>query len=225
MTRPPGDRPWLIALRWQQFEGEVRTNGLRIFAIGTFYLIHLGRYFGSQGKLPGGELLQLGEAGEVDRRFHLLVTLLALAWVLVAATVHMSLRARYFPEWLPLASTAADLLLLTSVLCISNGPSSPMVVGYFLVMALASLRLDLRSVRLATIGSVVGYICLLGCAKWPASFGLSEEGQRSVPRYEQLVMIAALALTGIVLGQVVRRIWRLAEEYAERAAGSNGKKQ
>ncbi len=212
----PDQQTWHIVQRWQQYEGEARANLLRIAAIGTFYLIHLWNYFSSQGKLPDWGFLQLAKAGEIDRRFHVMVTLLALAWLAAAAAVHLSLRARVFPIWLPITSITVDLLFLSGILCISSGPRSPLVVGYFLIVALAALRFSLPLVRVATIGGMFGYLGVLGCAKWPAVFGLATEVDRSVPRFHQLVFLVGLGLTGIVLGQVIRRMRRLAEDYAQR---------
>jgi hypothetical protein len=218
MPAPPShdDGPWYIAQRWQQYEGEARANLLRIAAVGTFYLIHLWNYFSSLGKLPDLGFLQLAEAGEIDKRFHVMVTLLALAWIALAAVVHLSLQARVFPSWLPTVSTMVDILFLSGILCISSGPRSPLVVGYFLIIALSALRFSLPLVRVATVGVVVGYLGLLGCAKWPATFGLATDLDLTVPRFHQLVVIIGLALTGIVVGQVVRRVRRLAEDYAKR---------
>ena len=225
MPVPPHttDRPWYIVQRWQQYEGEARANLLRIAAIGTFYLIHLWNYFSSQGRLPNWGFLQLAEAGEVDQRFHVMVTLLALAWIALAAAVHISLRARVFPTWLPSVSTLVDVLFLTGVLCIASGPRSPLIVGYFLIIAMASLRFSLPLVRIATVGAMFGYVALLGCAKWPATFGLASDFDHSVPRFHQLVVLAGLGLTGIVVGQVIRRVRLLAEDYAERSGiGAKG---
>ena len=166
--------------------------------------------------------MQLAPEGEITKRFHLLVTLLALAWILIAAAVHISLRAKIFPWWLSTASTLGDVLFLSSILCISSGPQSPLVVGYFLVIALAALRFDLRLVQATTIAAIVGYVCVLGCAKWPATFGREEAIDYTVPRYQQIVVIAALGLTGIIVGQVVRRVRKLASEYAERITATRG---
>lgn len=211
---------WHITQRWQQYEGEARANLLRIIAIGTFYVIHLWNYFSSLGRLPDWGFLQLAEAGEIDRRFHVMVTLLALAWIAMAAAIHLSLRARVFPGWLPAASTVADVLFLTGVLCISSGPRSPLVVGYFLVIALSALRFSLPLVRIATVSALFGYVGVLGSAKWPTAFGLASEVDFTVPRFHQLVVLAGLALTGIVVGQVIRRVRRLAEDYAQRLEAS-----
>lgn len=209
---PSTDHCWYVTQRWQQYEGEARANLLRIIAVGTFYLIHLWNYFSSQGKLPDWGFLQLAAEGEVERRFHLMATSLALAWILLAAVVHLSLQDRVFPKWLPSVSSLCDVLFLTSILFISRGPQSPLIVGYFLVIALAALRFDLQLVRITTAAAMVGYLAVLGYAKWPATFGRDVKLSVTVPRYEQLVVLAALALTGIIIGQVVRRMRNLLRE-------------
>jgi hypothetical protein len=210
------DRAWHIVERWQQYEGEARANLLRVTAIGVFYLLHLWNYLGSQGKLPNWGFLELDKVGAVDRRFHVLATLLALAWAMAAAAVHLCLRSHYFPRWISAASTAVDLAMLTSVLCISSGPQSPLLTGYLLIIVLSGLRFSLPLVRMATIGAAIGYVCVLGAAKWPARFGRDEAIDLRVPRYEQLVTLAAIVLCGVFVGQIVRQARRAAEEYAER---------
>ncbi len=222
MSRTEQNQPWHITQRWQQYEGEARANLLRIIAIGTFYLIHLWTYFSSQGKLPEWGFLQLAGDAEIDRRFHVMVTLLALAWTMTAFAVHFALRQRYFPRWLSVASTLCDAVFLTSVLSISSGPRSPMVVGYFLIIILAALRLSLPLVRLATVASAIGYIVIQGVAKWPETFGHATGVNLQVPRYHQLVVLVAIALSGILVGQIVRRTRRMAEDYAQRLSRQDG---
>jgi len=214
------DWPWFVTQRWQQYEGEVRANLLRIAALGTFYLLHLWNYYSSRGWLPDVGFLQMAGEGEVAERFHLLVTLVTLAWVMLAAAVHMALRSRVFPGWLPTASTVGDLVFLTSLLCIASGPRSPLIVAYFLIIALAALRFSLPLVRVATVGAALGYLVLLACAKWPERFGFDPEVDRQVPRFEQVIFLAAVALSGIFIGQVIRRVRHMAEEYADRLESS-----
>ena len=182
---------WYITQRWQQYEGEFRANLLRIIAIGIFYLIHFWNYLSSQGKLPDWGLLQLAAAGDVDRRFHVMVTFLALAWIMLAAGVHLALWDQVFPKWMPTVTTLCDVLFLSSVLCISNGPRSPLVVGYFLILAMAALRFSLPLIRLTSLATIAGYLCVLGCAKWPTAFGRSADVDLTVPRFHQLVMSLA----------------------------------
>jgi hypothetical protein len=215
----PDDRAWYIAERWQQFDGELRANALRLSAIGAFYVLHLWNYASSQGKLPAWGVLQLSDAGPVDRRFHLLVSMLALSWASAAAVVYLCLRNRIFPRWISLAATAVDLVMLTSVLCISNGPKSPLVAGYFLVIALAGLRFNLPLVRATTVGAALGYLVVLGAARWPATFGLTPKLDLHVLRYHQLATLVALVMCGVFVGQIVRRTRLLAVEYAARLDG------
>jgi hypothetical protein len=198
-------RPWFIALRWQQYEGEARANLLRLLAIGGFYSIELANYHG----LRLGPL-DLPQVDGVDRPYHLAVTAIAVLAVLVAVAVHLCLRQRFFPAALKYLSTAADLILLTAVLNISDGARSPLVVGYFLVIAVAGLRFDLPLVWFATLGAMAGYLWLSGYAKWYGDPSLR------VPRYYQAIFLLSLALAGGVLGQVLRRVQALASDYAAR---------
>jgi hypothetical protein len=164
--------------------------------------------------------LELDKAGAVDRRFHLLATFLALAWAAAAAAVHVSLRHQVFPRWISAVSTAIDLVMLTCVLSISNGPQSPLVVGYLLIIVLSALRFSLPLVRWATVGAAVGYVSVLGVAKWPERFGRHPALDIRVPRYEELVMLAAIALCGVFVGQIVRRTRRLAEDFRDRSSST-----
>lgn len=205
LSSPPADRHWHIVCRWQEYEGEARANLLRIAAIGCFYAVELLDYHGL--KIGSFEFPPI-----VDQKFHELVTGLALAWALTGLVVLLLQKNRIFPAALKYGTTAADLFFLTWVLVLADGPSSPLVVGYFLVIVLAALRFSLWLVRFAAAGAVTGYLFVLGQGKWYA------QPPRTVPRHQQLIMVIALVLTGIILGQIVRRAARMAEDYAARIA-------
>src|SRR5262245_42221733 len=132
------DRSWFIAQRWQAYDAEIRANLLRIIAIGTFYIVHLWSYFSSQGRLPQFGFLQIADAGEISKHFHVVVTLLAAAWAMLALGILLSLQQRIFPRWLPYFSTGCDVVILTSIICVADGPRSALVVGYFLILVLAT---------------------------------------------------------------------------------------
>ena len=208
------ERSWYITGRWQEFEGEARVNLLRVVAIATYYAVELLNYHG----------LRLGSwepwpGGGVDRPFHEAVTALAVAWVALSAGVAVCLRQRVFPAFLKYLATGADLIFLTGVLVLADGPRSPLVVGYFLVIAMAALRFSLPLVWFSTVGAVLGYLFLLGQARYFA-------GTRdlTVPRHHQLIVLLALVFNGVIVGQVVRRVRLLAADYARRlgAAGGHG---
>jgi hypothetical protein len=195
----PDDRQWFIVGRWQEYEGEGRANLLRIAGVGVFYGIELLNY----------------STGAVGRPFHQAVTALALAWAMVGLGVLFCLGQHIFPASLKFFSTAADVALLTTILMLADGPKSPLVVAYFLLIVLATLRFNLRLIWFASIGSMLGYLVLLGYARWFTARNLR------VPPYHQAIFLLALALTGIVLGQVIRRVRRMAVEYAARVAAGN----
>ncbi len=202
---------WFIVGRWQEYGGETRANGIRLAAIGAFYAIELLNYYGvRQGafEIPAA----------VGLRFHQTVTGVAGAWTLIAVGVAIALRRGFFPPSLKYMVTGCDIAVLTGILLVADGPRSPLIVAYFLVIAVAALRFQLRLVWFATLGSMVGYLVLLGYARWFAGREESLFGPRdvSVPRYQQLIFLLALALLGVVLGQIIRRVPALAEDYARR---------
>ena len=214
------ERNWFIAQRWQAYEAEGRANLLRIIAIGAFYSIHLWSYFSARGRLPNFGFLQVAEEGAISQRFHVSVTLLAVAWAMLALGILLALQQRIFPRWLPYFSTGCDIVLLTSIICLGSVARSPLVAGYFLILVLATLRLSLPLIWFATGGCALAYLSVLGCAKWPSTFGIDTIVPASVeirlPRYHQVIVMLAIILAGVMLGQIVRRVRRLAEEYALR---------
>ena len=205
------DREWFILGRWQEFEGEGRANLLRVIGIAAFYAVGLANYYG----LDLG-VIEFARVPSVTRPFHLAVTFLTLAWAMLALSVLLCRKQRIFPSWLKYISTGGDIVLLTSILTLADGPRSPLVVSYFLVIVLAALRFNLPLIWFASAGVVGGYLWLLGFARW----GKMPEGwptvDTTVPRYWQAIFILALMLTGVVLGQVIRRVRGLAEDYARR---------
>lgn len=199
------DRQWFIAGRWQEYAGEARANLLRIAAIGSFYAIELANYHGV-------DLGPLQVPAIVDQKFHTVVTALAIAWTMVALGTQLCLKLHVFPSALKYVTTGCDVLLLTTILMVADGPRSPLVVAYFLIIVLAALRFQLALVWCATVGSLAGYLFLTGYARWYAG----PDRELSVPRSQQLIMLVALALSGIILGQVIRRARALAEDFARR---------
>jgi hypothetical protein len=206
---PGADRHWFIVGRWQEYEGEARANLLRVLGIVLFYLVELVNYHGLH-------LGPLEMPAVVDRRFHLAVTALAVAWTMVALGVFLCRRQHVFPASLKYLSTGCDVVFLTAILTAADGPRSPLVVSYFLVIALAALRFSLPLIWFATAAAAGGYLFLLAYASW-----FTDRDIR-VPRYSQAILLLALVLTGVVLGQIIRRVRWLADEYARRLQGTQG---
>jgi hypothetical protein len=207
---PAADRQWFIIGRWQEYEGEGRANLLRIIAIVLFYLVEVINYHGLH-------LGPLEMPAVSDQRFHVVVTALALAWVLAALSVALCRRLQVFPAGLKYLSTSCDVVFLTAILVAGDGPRSPLVVGYFLILAVAALRFSLPLIQFATVIAAAGYLFLLGYARWFTSRDLR------VPRYHQIMVLLALVLTGVIMGQIIRRVRWLATEYARRVQAREGR--
>ncbi len=199
-------RQWFIVGRWQEYEGESRTNLLRIIAVGAFYIIELLRFY----------VFQKGTAEQLP--FHRHATMVAVAWTMVGLAVLLCLRMRIFPAALKYASTACDVLLLTALAALAGGPFSALVHVYFLVIVLAALRFSLGLVWFATIAGMAGYWALVGLEDSKTSRWF--DANHVVPPTTQLVTLLSLAMTGVVLGQVVRRVKGMAEDYARRMAAA-----
>jgi hypothetical protein len=202
------EHDWFIVGRWEEFEGEGRANLLRVIGVAAFYSVELANYYGV-------ELGFLNLPRVVERPFHLAVTFLTLAWAMLCLSILLCRKQRIFPRWLKYLSTGGDVVLLTSILTLADGPKSPLVVAYFLIVASSALRFSLPLVWFATGACVAGYVYLLGFARWGELPGWPKPDM-SVPRYYQIIFVLALVLTGVVIGQVIRRARRLAEHYAQR---------
>jgi hypothetical protein len=203
------NRQWFVIERWQEYAGEARANLLRIAGIAAFYVVELINFYG----------LRLGPIDlptTVDVHFHQKVTALAVAWTMVALATLVCLRLRYFPTWLKYATTLSDVALLTTILLVADGARSPLVVGYFLLIVLATLRFQLSLIWCATVASMVGYLWVAWFPFLGAGLVPMPDFRDPVPGYYQLIMLLALAFTGIVLGQVIRRVRALAEDFSRR---------
>jgi hypothetical protein len=205
MEGPEVERDWFIVSRWQEYEAERRANLLRVLAIAAFYLVHMANYYRWFG---------LPEMPAADRRFHQLMTALAAAWIAVALAIRVALDRQFFPVAMKYVTTLADVVLLTLVIGTADGPRSPLVVGYFLILMVAALRFSLSLVWCGTAAVVVGYVGLLADAKWFAA------ADKTVPAHTALIVLVAMAFGGVTLGAVVRRVRRMAFEFAARTSSA-----
>lgn len=201
--------------QWLPAAADVRGNVIRMIAIAGFYGIHLLIVY-----LPGIESSSIRSAvgladSPVSTTVHLAVSVLVFAWLMQAMGVHLSVMTKPLSRRFALAVIVGDTIWLTAAICFSTGPGGPLVAGYFLVIGLAALRLDLWLIRWATVASTFGYLFVLGAARWP--MGLLKETQiASVPRYHQIMIVVALILMGVVLGQVVRLGWGMVAAHVGR---------
>jgi hypothetical protein len=205
MERPEVERDWFIVSRWQEYEAERRANLLRVVAIAAFYLVHMANYYRWFGlpEMPGA-----------DRRFHQLMTALAAAWIAVALAIRVALDRQFFPSAMKYATTLVDVVLLTLVIGTADGPRSPLIVGYFLILMVTALRFSLSLVWCGTAAVVAAYVALLADAKWFAAT------DKTVPAHTALVVLVAMVFGGVTLGAVVRRVRRMAFEFSARTSAA-----
>lgn len=208
------ERQAFITLRWRAYRGEARANWVRVSLVGVFYALHLWSYASSQGWISDW-FPAVAELCTVTAELHKQVTFIALAWVALALAVRMALRSGFFPIWLGMLSTTLDTLLLVALLVSTSGPQSPLVPGFLLLVLLAGLRLELRLVWLTTAASMIGYLAVCAAAKWP-ELGSSLDASLRVPRYHQALIVAAILMTGVMVGQMIRLAsWSLPDREAE----------
>lgn len=210
MTNSEGEsggrgRQWYIVRRWQEYDGEWRANALRALCVGAFYATQLVHYHGFATDI------------EAERPFHRAATALVVVWIAVALAVHLALRRGVLPWGLKYVTTAIDCVLLTAAALLGSGPDSPVVLGYFLIVAMTTLRFNLNLVRCGTLASLCAFLAIV-VARDPSWLG--ETQQVAVVR--RLVMFLSLGAEGIVLGQVVRRAEQLAQEYERRCVAARG---
>lgn len=192
------ERSWYVVGRCQEYEGEARSNLLRVVAVGGFYAVQL-LSFGLLANSPT----------PADISFQRSITWICAGWLFVALAILIAQQRRFFPPMLKYISVSADLLLLTAACSLGSGPTSPLVFVYFLIVSMAALRFSLTLVRATTLGAMACYIFLLGQAdaNW-------FDSSHTTPVVNQLVILLSLGLCGIILGQMIRRVRWMANRFA-----------
>jgi hypothetical protein len=193
------EEPWRIAVRWQEYDGELRACLLRILAVVLMYGLYLAQSW-SVAKTEAGV------------RFHQQVTMISIVWLFLSLGTLMMLRARFMPSWMKYLTTAIDLVLVTLLCLLGHGSSSPAVMIFFLVQALSTLRFRVGLVVLATVGSMLGYMVNVGIAddSWL-------DANHATPLLQQAITLATLASVGLVLSQLLHVAKRVTLSYQSRA--------
>jgi hypothetical protein len=204
---PPDESPaasWFIVQRRQQVHAEMTANILRMAAIVLFYLAQLAGHTGLDlgfARLPAAS----------DAASHRSMTAIAVAWMSLAVGVHLGLTLHVRPQILTYSSILVDLVLLALLLCLGSGPRDPLVAGFFLIIAMATLRFSERVVAAATVEALIGYAAVLLYAG-----RVADARNLQVPRYQQALTLASIALAGLILWQAVIRGRIVAADFARR---------
>jgi serine/threonine-protein kinase len=129
-------------------------------------------------------------------------------WALASLTFQGLLRGGWGPRWVRTAWLGTDVLLLTTaILELDRATNSVLVVGYPLLIAASGLWFQVRLVWITTLLSEAAYAALM---LWTHARGGGDEHPWSN------IFMAALAVTGFVVAQQVRRLWAISFYYEQR---------
>jgi hypothetical protein len=212
IERPDESAGWEAARRIESWAGEIRVNRLRLAAIIIFYVRHLiDVYVNPLNRQFTG-------------RYHLLVTVIVLAWTAQVLWLHWALSQRRMGEKLKYIAVIWDLVMVTMLGIVAKTPQTPLMLLYFIVIASAPLRLSLRLVWVATLGAMAGYAIVLAYyAWWVIGFDkYYATPELRIPRSVEAIWILAIGVAGLLAGQVVRQMRRLSGGYPV-AMGQQGK--
>jgi adenylate cyclase len=179
--------------RDEEQEGERRINRLRNVALAVLYL---------------NELFTYHVLGAVDAGFHRSVSALAAVYAVAALgwwwTVNRrGLRARSFKY----AAMLADSVFLACLLWVANGPSSPLVPLYYLLIAVSALRYN----RAATFAcSAFSAAAFLGLQLHAAA----ARPELALPPHAAVIQVLCMLLMGLVSGRVVFHLRALVVRFA-----------
>jgi hypothetical protein len=178
---------WKVAGRLIAYEGELRAGVMRVLLVSVFYAIQLSHF-----------LVFSNRAAE-DQSFHRQVTYIAAVWLFVSLITLVAISRYYLPSWLKYFATSLDLVLVTLIAATGAGPASPIIVTYWIVIALAGLRGDLRLIWFTSLMAMGCYWGLVGMrdASW-------FDAEHATAPVAQLVTLVGLGATGVVLGQMIR---------------------
>ena len=194
---------WEDTQRLESWAGETRLNLIRLVAIAVFYGRHLV------------EAMAATVGSPVRGTYHIQVTVLCLLWAGVAIGMYERLRRRRLTPGLKFFSTGLDAAMITVLCVLAGGPKTPLVLLLFPVIASAPLRLSLSLVYFATGCAIGGYLIVLAHYAWYV-VGFHKyyaTPELRIPRSQEAIIVLALAASGVMAGQVVRQMKRIAGRY------------
>jgi hypothetical protein len=202
------DERWADARRLEAWAGETRVNLIRAAALLVFYAHHLLNVY------------VLSDDSSLRGAFHAAVTAIVLAWGVGVYALYVCLSRRCVPPSLKYVATFWDLTMVTALLIVNpDGPRSPLLLLYFVLIAAAPLRLSLRLVYATTLGAMAAAALVLG---YYVFFRVGREAyydpEKSyrIARSAQITFLLSLGTAGLFAGQAVRQARRLVMGYPVR---------
>jgi serine/threonine-protein kinase len=187
-ARPPG--PWQRLQRWARREPALAS---RLGALAVCCAIVEVKYH----TFPS-----------LEPFLHLeILTVLGL-WALASVMFQRLLGRDWAPEVIPLAWSGTDVVLLTAVLVLDDALTSPLIVGYPLLVAASGLWFRVPLVWFTTAIAVAGYAVLVLDA-WRSRPAMANP-------HHHVIFMVALAVLGFVVAYQVKRVRVLSRYYEHR---------
>jgi hypothetical protein len=174
------------SLRWARSHPALAVTWA---TLAVFYVMHLICWW----------VLQLpGEGGAFHGTLTAMVLLWAAgAWVFQRLAVRSGLNVAVLYGW-----TALDVIMFTGVLTIANGPTSPLIIGYLLLIAGAALRYRIRLVWFVAILSMIGYCGIVWDARW-------HRPHLQAQPHTQFYLLLSMVVMAVIMHLVLRKVSRL----------------
>jgi len=179
----PLPEPVLWLKRRETWAGDQKANRIRLVAVGLFTINELVNY----------HVLHV-----VDLRFHVGSLVIVALWTVATMLFSILLREHIWPRATSYIIACADVLLLTWLLFLGHGPKSPLVVLYFLIIALSGMRVDPVVCLFTAAAATVGYGAVLQFAK-------QRRPEFLVPPYHAVIVALSLLLMGVVMAHLAGR--------------------
>lgn len=175
--------PVLWLKRRESWAGDWKANRIRLAAVSIF---------------TANELVNYHVLHVVDLRFHIGSLLIVALWVVATALFTILLREHIWPRAVSYVIVSTDLLLLTWLLFLADGPRSPLVVLYFLIIALSGVRVDPAVCLFTGAAATLGYGAVL-------EFTKLQKPELLVPPTHAVIVALSLLLMGVIMAHLVGR--------------------
>ncbi|HEY7311714.1 MAG TPA: hypothetical protein VH643_20295 [Gemmataceae bacterium] len=200
------DERWADARRLEAWAGEVRVNLLRAAALIVFYGHHLLDVY-VYGR----------DAAPAVAVYHAEVTAIVLAWTGVVFVLYLCLSRRWVPPGLKYAASFWDVTMVSALLIASpDGPRSPLLYLYFVVVAASSLRLSLPLVYATTLGVMAAATLVMGhyvFYRVGREAYYAADSPYRIARSSEIIFLLSVGAVGLFAGQIVRQARRLVRGY------------
>lgn len=174
--------------REEELEGERKINRLRLAGIVAFFL---------------NEMFVFHVLGAVDAAFHDKALAVCAAWLGFASSAWWSVNRRgfYHPS-VKYAVSAADALFLFWLLAVADGPSSPVVPAFYVLIAFSALRYSRKATFACAVFSAAAFLGL----QYEA---LVRRPELALPAYAVGIHLLSMLLMGAAAGYVVSQLQAL----------------